>query len=159
MLLKMKMVQPSARVPRYATDGSACIDFSVRDGFTHHICRGTPQMIGSGWAVEVPKGYVMLLFSRSGHGAKNGVRLSNCVGVIDSDYRGEVMGSITNDGDKPLDLKGGDNFMQAMVVEIPRMELMIVSELSTTARGEGGFGSTGMAGSVTPASRPITDEN
>ena len=150
----MKMVSPAARVPRYATDGSACIDFSVRDGWHYRICRGAPQMIATGWAVEVPPGHVMLLFSRSGHGAKHGVRLSNCVGVLDSDYRGEVMGSITNDSDTPMELKAGDNFMQAMVVPLPRLKLMVVTELSVTARGTGGFGSTDA-----PKLTPITDEN
>ena len=95
----------------------------------------------------------MLIFSRSGHGFNNDVRLSNCVGVIDSDYRGEVRVKLRNDqqshlGANPenltiLTVKPGDRIAQALVLPIPSVELVEIGELSTTARGDGGFGSTG----------------
>jgi dUTP pyrophosphatase len=85
----------------------------------------------------------MLIFSRSGHGFKNDVRLSNCVGVIDSDYRGEVQIKLSNDGGDHFTINNDDRIAQAMLVKLPWVELIEVDELSETARGTNGFGSTG----------------
>lgn len=145
MLVKFKKLSPKAVAPVYATDGSACFDFRVPEDMQYTIALNASMMVGAGIAVEVPPGHVMLLYSRSGHGAKNGVRLSNCVGVIDSDYRGEVMGSVRNEGNLSFYLKGGDRFMQGMVLPVEQAFFQEVSALSETARGEGGFGSTGVA--------------
>ena len=84
----------------------------------------------------------MLVFSRSGHGFKAGVRLANSVGVIDSDYRGEVMVKLTSDGGS-LQINAGDRIAQAMIVPVPRVQLEWVEELAATKRGHGGMGSTG----------------
>ena len=90
---------------------------------------------------------VMLVFSRSGHGFNHAVRLANSVGVIDSDYRGEVKVKLAcddcPDDEPPLKINPGDRIAQAMVLPIPRVEFEEVTELSATARGQGGFGSTG----------------
>lgn len=142
MQVKFKKLSQSAVAPVYSTDGAACFDFRVPEDMTYVIGRGYSMLIGTGLAMEVPEGHVLLLYSRSGHGAKNGVRLSNCVGVIDSDYRGEVMGSLRNDGDTGFTLSGGDKFMQGMVVPVNQTFFQEVEELSDTSRGAGGFGST-----------------
>lgn len=151
MQLHVKKLHPDAILPTYATDGAACFDLyaigprnPLDDAIQVRACE--PQEIRTGLAFEVPTGHVMLIFSRSGHGFKNSTRLSNCVGVIDADYRGEVLVKLTRDGDhlaQPLRLRTGDRIAQAMIVPIPKVELVEVEELSTTKRGAGGLGSTG----------------
>ena len=86
---------------------------------------------------------MLLIYSRSGHGFKNDIRLANCTGVIDSDYRGEVKVKLTSDGDCDFAVNAGDRIAQAMLIPVPKVELMAVTELSDTERGTGGFGSTG----------------
>lgn len=85
----------------------------------------------------------MLIFSRSGHGFNYGARLANCVGVIDSDYRGEVKVKITCDESRGIVMERGARIAQAMIVPVPRVHFDEVAELSPTERGTGGFGSTG----------------
>ena len=85
----------------------------------------------------------MLIYSRSGHGFKNDVRLANCVGVIDADYRGELMVKLTGDTYGQLTIKPGDRIAQAMLVPVMKVHFKEVQELSETVRGAGGFGSTG----------------
>ncbi|WP_441280658.1 dUTP diphosphatase [Tardiphaga sp. 862_B3_N1_1] len=145
--LRVKRLTPDAAMPQYATDGSACFDLQAIEvagggDYMTSLCR-------TGLAFEVPVGHVMLIFSRSGQGFNHDTRLANCVGVIDSDYRGEVMVKLTRDapwpgGEQPnLLARAGDRVAQAMLVPIPRVELIEVSDLSETARGAGGYGSTG----------------
>lgn len=149
MKLNVKALHPDAIVPQYATVGAACFDLHAlmppADESYAHVNPGTPTVIRTGLAFEIPDGYVMLIFSRSGHGFKNDIRLANCVGVIDSDYRGEVQVKLTNDNSDGnfLTVKHGDRIAQAMIVPVERVELVQVDELSSTERGEGGFGSTG----------------
>lgn len=141
--LQFKKLNPKAIIPKYMTEGAACFDLFIPDGDFYVIDERTTVMVKTGLACAVPAGHVMLMFSRSGHGFKNGVRLANCVGVIDSDYRGEIMAAMRNDGDHIFTLAGGERFAQAMVLPVPVVSLMEVEELPETARGEGGFGSTG----------------
>ncbi len=143
MQLKFKKLLPDAVTPAYATLGSACFDLTaVRDGWPH---KNDPHawIFPTGLAFEIPEGHVMLIFSRSGHGFGQAVRLSNCVGVIDSDYRGEVQVSLRADGEQPKRMRTGDRIAQAMIVPIPAVQLLEVDEISRTQRGAGGFGSTG----------------
>lgn len=130
-------------LPQYATDGSACFDLcSIEHGELSD--EHTKEVFRTGLKFEVPSGFVMLIYSRSGHGFKNNVRLANCVGVIDSDYRGEVMVKLTKDpGDADFAVMPGDRIAQAMLVQVPTVKLQMVKQLSDTVRGEGGFGSTG----------------
>lgn len=142
MDIKIKLLEPTAKVPTYGTDGAACFDFYALYGDTIHPRERL--IFRTGVAIEVPEGQVMLLFSRSGHGFKNGVRLSNCVGVIDSDYRGEIMASLSNDAGHSLyDIDTGARIIQGMLVPAPQHSFVIVDELSSTNRGDKGFGSTG----------------
>lgn len=139
-VLKFKKLCVDAITPKYETSGAACFDIASIDNYYLHVSDSI--LAKTGLAFEVPEDHVMLVFSRSGHGAKRGVRLSNCVGVIDSDYRGELMVSLHSDR-QPLRIEHGDRIAQAMVIKCEQFELMQVEELSETDRGSGGFGSTG----------------
>lgn len=149
MKLKIKKLHPNAIVPTYATDGSACFDlYAATVGNASFIgellSHGSPVTCGTGLAFEVPEGWAMMVYSRSGHGFKHNTRLSNCVGVIDSDYRHEVKVRLTMDVDPEIELevKPGDRIAQAMLIPIERVSFELVDELSKTKR-TGGFGSTG----------------
>lgn len=151
MKIKIKKLQPAVKLPVYGSDGAACFDLHAAtiDGFSSpgpvEVTFSEPVVIGTGLAFEIPEGHVMLVFSRSGHGFNHATRLSNCVGVIDSDYRSEVKVSLTRDGARENILKVdiGDRIAQAMVLPVERVGFDVVEELSETARGAGGFGSTG----------------
>lgn len=145
MKLKVKKLHPAAILPKYATDGAACFDLHAVEPDEWAIYPTVPATIRTGLAFEIPAGFVMLIFSRSGHGFKHDTRLANCVGVIDSDYRGEVMVRLSRDSSQaqPLSVKEGDRIAQAMVVPYPRVEFIEADSLTDTERGDGGFGSTG----------------
>lgn len=136
MRVNVKRLDPAASLPVYATEGAACFDIAAMEGGT------VPAVFSTGLAFEVPEGHVMLVFSRSGHGFKNDVRLANCVGVIDSDYRGELKVKLAADG-APMAVAPGDRIAQAMVLPVSQCEFVEVNELDETDRGQGGFGSTG----------------
>jgi len=142
MELKVKKLDADAILPHYTTEGAACFDLHALHG--GHILGDDSMIFRTGLSFEVPEGYALMIYSRSGHGFKNSARLANCVGVIDSDYRGEVMVKLTTDSIfKNLDVNQGDRIAQAMLVPVPRVQLVEVAELSETERGAGGFGSTG----------------
>lgn len=152
MKLKVKKLHPAAILPTYATDGGACMDIAVHGedwninakAFGVEVFQGRPTAFRTGLAFEVPPGWVLKVYSRSGHGFKNGVRLANCVGIIDSDYRGELVVGLTADDSGRLTVNPGARIAQAMLERVERIELEEVDELSETARGPGGFGSTGV---------------
>lgn len=139
--IRFKREHHLAQQPDYATPGSAAVDLvSVESGT---VPAHGSRAFSTGLAVEVPEGHVLLIFSRSGHGFKNGIRLSNSVGVIDSDYRGVVGVSLANDRSVGFDIKAGDRIAQAILVPIPVVYFEEVAELSSTERGAAGYGSTG----------------
>ena len=149
--LKVKRLHPEAKMPAYATDGSGCFDLHAfgeewginQKAYGIEVTDLRPTTFRTGLSFEIPPGFVMLVFSRSGHGFKSSVRLANCVGVIDSDYRGEVQVKLTADTGGNLKVYPGDRIAQAMLIPAPVWELIEVDELTATERGEGGFGSTG----------------
>lgn len=143
MKLKIKKLHPDAVVPQYQTAGAACFDLHATDNCVTLSDRTEPAVLCTGLAFGIPAGHVMLVFSRSSHGFHHNTRLSNCVGVIDSDYIGEVMVKLTADDGGWLSVRKGDRIAQAMIVPIPRVEFEVAQELTTTERGTGGFGSTG----------------
>ena len=147
MKVKIKRLHPDAIKPQYSSDGAACFDLHaiLEDGQVDLVQPGNPAVFRTGLAFEIPEGHVMLVFSRSGHGFKNNVRLSNCVGVIDHDYRGEVKVKLANDTDEfsSFLVSPGDRIAQAMIIPYPKVELVWADDLSDTERGEAGFGSTG----------------
>lgn len=147
--MRIKKLSPNAIIPQYATVGSACFDLCAcidpMDTPFYNVYPQSSMIVRTGLAFEIPEGYVMLVFSRSGHGFNHGVRLANCVGVIDSDYRGEVLVKLVNDSDEdglPFKFKHGDRIAQAMLLPVNQVIFEEVVELSETDRGQGGFGST-----------------
>ena len=139
--IKLKKLHKRAQEPRYATDGAGCFDlYGINAVEIPPLFAGT---IDTGLAFEIPEGHIMLIGSRSGHGFKHGIRLANCLGFIDSDYRGEVKVRMHNDGPSPFVVEEGERIAQAIVIEAKRLPFEWVDALSDTARGEGGFGSTG----------------
>lgn len=148
MKLKVKRLHPDAVLPEYETPGAACFDLRAIDcGQQSPVYSHGGITFRTGLSFEVPEGFAMLIYSRSGHGFKHATRLANCVGVIDSDYRGEVSVRLFRDGQQAdiLRVNPGDRIAQAMLVAIPRVQLVEADDLTETARGAGGFGSTGAA--------------
>jgi dUTP pyrophosphatase len=151
--VKFRRLHQDAKRPEYATAGAAGFDLRALtvDGYTLSgsvVNAEYGVVCGTGLAFEIPKGWAMLLLSRSGHGFNYGVSLANAVGLIDSDYRGEVKVKLVanTDGDAPpLRVDPGDRIAQAILVRAPNVVLEEVAELSDTARGVGGMGSTGQA--------------
>lgn len=142
MKVKVKRLYESATLPTYATDGSGCFDiYTMLNGDTDY---NEPHTYSTGLAFEVPEDHVMLIFSRSGHGFKNDVRLSNCVGIIDSDYRGELKVKLTCDKiGWGLEVNAGDRIAQGMIIPVAKVSFEEVTDLSDTERGTKGFGSSG----------------
>lgn len=167
MNLKICKLHPDAIVPKYQTDGAACFDLHAAtvDGFetSSETIQGFTMVIGTGLAFEVPEGWALMIYSRSGHGFKNYTRLVNCVGVIDSDYRGEVFVKLATDDldDKCGDIltvSPGDRIAQACLVPVPRVTFEVVEQLSLTERGTGGFGSTDKEVAITTPKPPWLDD-
>ncbi len=140
-----KRLDPRAQLPRYQTPGAAAMDL--------HALLDSPLTIAPRQLVSVPTGlamalpdenWVALILARSGLGIKHGVSPSNCVGVIDSDYRGELKVGLTNFSDTPYTIQPGDRFAQLMILPVAQAVVEEREELPTTLRGEGGFGSTGV---------------
>ena len=135
----------NTKVPTYGTPGSAGFDFySTEYG---QVTYGSPVVFGTGIVMSIPENHALLVFSRSGHGFKDNVRLSNSVGVIDSDYRGEVKVKLAMDfpsWQSTLEVKPGDRIAQGIIIPVTQVTFNVVSELSKTLRGEGGLGSTGI---------------
>ena len=136
--LKVKRLHKDAILPRYQTTGAACFDLHAIEG---GICNPT-GVFSTGLAFEFPAGYVLLVYSRSGHGFNHDVRLVNSTGVIDSDYRGCVQVKLRSDSGCPFPVNAGDRIAQVMLVQIPAVQMVECDDLSETARGCGGFGST-----------------
>lgn len=146
MKLKIKKLHPDAVMPTYATEDAACFDlYAVCDTSEQVVFSQMPTVFRTGLAFEIPTGCAMMLYSRSGHAFKADLRLANCVGVIDSDYRGEVMVKMTKDSysTPTMPFKTGDRIAQAMLIKTPQIGFEFVEDLTATARGEQGFGHTG----------------
>lgn len=131
--------------PVRATEGSAGYDLTVDEPVVLPV--GGTRLATTGVSVAVPHGSVGLVVIRSSFGAKLGISLANQVGVIDSDYTGEIMLALRNDGDKPMSLQRGTRAAQLLLVPLlPGGDPVEVDALDETVRGAGGFGSTGSGG-------------
>jgi dUTP pyrophosphatase len=143
MKVNIKKLHPAAIIPTYAKEGDAGMDLVATS-----VISETPTQItyGLGIALEIPEGFVGLVFPRSSI-RKTRLQLSNSVGVIDSGYRGELQATfnkiITTIENQKNDYKVGDRVCQIMIIPHPPIEMLEVNELSDTERGDGGFGSTG----------------
>ena len=140
--MRYKRISPLAITPRYSTEGAGCFDlFTAEDAVFN--ADGFAD-VGTGIAFEVPSGWALKVYSRSGMGFRVGLRLANCVGIIDSDYRGEVRLALQADRELPYTtVKAGTALAQAALVPLPHVLFEEVDELASTERGSAGFGSTG----------------
>lgn len=151
--LKVHLCRTSAKMPTYATQGSACFDLYAAIDEPYYCCVGEPVTIPTGLKFDIPEGYALMIYSRSGHGFKSDVRLSNCVGVIDSDYVDEVMVKLSQDVDqfegdgwehKAFLVNPGDRIAQGMLIAVERTQFVELSDApGKKGNREGGFGSTG----------------
>ena len=130
-------------LPYYATAGAAALDLHACIGDDTLIPPNGRTMIPTGLAVAIPEGHVGIMAVRSSMGAKHGVNLANGIGVIDSDYRGELRVTLHNTTDTAYTVHSGDRIAQLMVIPVACPPIEVVDTLPETDRGEGGFGSTG----------------
>lgn len=141
MIVKVKKINQEATLPTYGSVGAGCFDLYACEEVT--LKSKESHKFDTGLAFEVPEGWVMLVYLRSSIG-KKGLDLMGNVGVIDSDYRGSVFVPLINRGTKAIKISAGDRIAQAMVIPSERISFKEVDQLSTTKRGNGGFGSTGV---------------
>lgn len=146
MELKIKRLREEAVMPFYATPGAAAMDLTaVCPGGSITLAPMERALIPTGIAIELPDaGHVALLFARSSLGVKRGLSLPNGVGVIDSDYRGEIHVALVNLSGEPAEICTGERIAQLAVMPVTQVVPVEVQELGQTQRGEGGFGSTGL---------------
>lgn len=144
MILKFKKLNDSAVIPQFATSGSAGMDLKACIESDIIINPGCRALIPTGLAIALPdNGYVAYIYARSGLAVKQGITLANCVGVIDSDYRGEIKVGLINQSDVPYTVTNGERIAQMVIAPVIVPEIQQVDELDETERNDGGFGSTG----------------
>ena len=141
MELNIKKLSEDATIPTRGSEYAAGYDLYATADVS--IDPGDTVKIGTGLAMEIPNGYFGAVFARSGLATKQGLRPANCVGVIDSDYRGELIVALFNDSVMLREIKKGDRIAQLVILPYFSYTFKEVDELSDTKRGEGGFGSTG----------------
>lgn len=140
----IKKLVNSAKIPTRGSNGSAGYDlYAVVDGDFIQINPHTTVTIGTGIALAIPEGYYGDIYPRSGLATREGLRLANCVGVIDQDYRGEIKIAIHSDANTTRFIMPGERIAQIVFKKYEPVNFEEVLQLPTTSRGEGGFGSTG----------------
>ena len=141
MEIRIKKLNEKAIIPTSGSPYSAGYDiYSLED---HEIEAGKTVLAKTGLALEIPEGYFGAVYARSGLASKKGLRPANCVGVIDSDYRGELIVALHNDSEKTQKVVQGDRIAQLVITPYLSVEFKETEELSETKRQSGGFGSTG----------------
>ena len=142
--VKIKKLREDAEIPVYQTPGAACCDLKACLGEPLVLMPGERALIPTGLAVEFgDAGVAALIFARSGLASKKGVTLANGVGVIDSDYRGEIKAALVNLGSEPVSIQPGDRVAQMGFFPVLAAVFEEAAELGGTERGDGGFGHTG----------------
>ncbi len=141
--LKVKRLAHAKDLPRYATPGAAGMDLTAAIDKPLKLESGKRVGIPTGLIVEIPPGYEGQVRPRSGLAARAGISLTNCVGTIDSDYRGEVVVLAINHGQEAYTFEPGERIAQLLLMPVPRVEIIEVDDTNESERGEGGFGSTG----------------
>ena len=141
MKIRVKKLDENAILPTYGTSFSAGADLYALTG--EIIAPGETKLIHTGLAMEIPEGYGGFLYARSGLATKRGLAPANTVGVIDADYRGEIMIAMYNQSDRAQSVDAGERVAQLVIAPFLHASFEESSELCDTARGEGGFGSTG----------------
>ena len=146
MKVKLKLTR-GMTAPEYATPGAAAVDLraALEEGETLTLAPGERALIPTGLAISPEtEGVVAIVAGRSGLGVKKGVTLSNSIGVIDSDYRGEICVGIINHGDEPFTVARGDRIAQLFFLPVLHADFLVTETLDETERGAGGFGHTGV---------------
>lgn len=138
--MHIQSLHPAFIMPTKASDKAGAFDVFMPKAGT---ATGATQMFGLGFAAAVPPGHIGLLLPRSSTGAKHGMELNNTCGVIDSDYRGEWKAAIRTKSGIPFNWEAGERILQFMIVPVADVTLELVDSLDETARGSGGFGSSG----------------
>ena len=139
--LNVKRLRPDAQLPVYAHEHDACFDLHTVD--SGYLPPKQSGVFGTGLAFDIPPGYCMLVFSRSGMGFNQGVRLVNCVGVIDPGYHNEVMVGLFNDSGTTRVIDVGNRIAQAMLIPRPKVAVREVQQFDGERRASAGFGESG----------------
>jgi len=132
---------PPLELPRYETEGAAGLDLRADEPFS--LSPGERRLVPTGLSVEIPQGYEGSVRPRSGLALRHGVGMVNAPGTVDSDYRGELSVILVNHGREPVSFARGERIAQLVIAPVVRADLVLVEALGGTARGSGGFGSTG----------------
>ena len=143
MTVEIKKLNCNARIPTRGSDYAAGYDLYACIDSPITIAPHTTEKIGTGISCAIPDGYFGAVFARSGLASKQGLRPANCVGVCDSDYRGEYIVALHNDSDEERTVSSGDRIAQLVIIPFQSVEFNVCDELPETVRGSGGFGSTG----------------
>ncbi len=141
--VKIKKLRENAIVPTYGSEFAAGADLYASLDEAVIIEPGETKLIPTGFAFEIPVGYAGFVYARSGLASKRGLAPANKVGVIDSDYRGEVMVALHNHGSQAQTVEAGERIAQMVIAPYITAKFILSDELDDTVRGEGGFGSTG----------------
>ena len=142
MKINVKKLTATAKLPTYGSAYAAGADlYSDEGAFT--VAPGETRLVHTGLSVEIPEGYAGFVHARSGMASKRGLAPANKVGVIDADYRGEVMVALHNHSNEPQAVEAGERIAQLVIAPFLKAKFEEADELSDTVRGEGGFGSTG----------------
>lgn len=141
--VKVKRVHPAAKLPVYGSAGAAAADVHTISNVSVAINPGCAVVFDTGLQFEVPEGHELKAYSRSGHGFKSGIRLSNCTGILDSDYRGNLMVKLHNDSDTVYMVEPFERVCQIQIRKAPQHRFVEADDLSDSVRGAAGFGSTG----------------
>lgn len=142
--MKIKVRSLSGNLPSYETEGSAGMDIRAYIEEPVTLEPGKRALIPTGLFIEIPAGFEVQIRARSGLAVKYGIGLTNGIGTIDSDYRGEIKVSLINWGEDDFVINDGDRIAQMVVCRYEKADLELADELSDTARGAGGFGHTGI---------------
>lgn len=142
-MIEIKLVTKSGNIPAYETVGSAGMDLKAVLNEPVILAPGERRLIPTGLFIELPQGYEAQVRARSGLAIKHGITLINCVGTIDSDYRGEIQVPLVNLGQEDFEIKNGERIAQMVIAKYEQVSCKITDELSETERGAGGFGHTG----------------
>ena len=142
MEVKIKKLTPTAKLPTYGSAFAAGADlYSDEAEFT--VAPGETHLVHTGLSIEIPEGFGGFIYARSGLASKKGLAPANKVGVIDADYRGEIMVSLHNHSGEAQSVAAGERVAQLVIAPFLKAEFIQTDDLSETVRGEGGFGSTG----------------
>lgn len=145
MQLKIKKINSKAMIPTKGSTDAAAVDlYACVPNDEVHLLPNSTAPIPTGLAMEIPSGFFGAIYARSGLATKQGLRPANCVGIIDADYRGEIIVAMHNDSNDVRTIKTGERIAQFIIQECPKFDIQEVEFLDKTDRGVGGFGSTGM---------------